>query len=521
MTDQPTPNLRSRSINPASERSSHAVVLIAALLLVFGLGLRLFDITDQPIDFHPTRQLRGAIIARGIYYDMLPPGEPSSPAAFQRQQAIDFWYSTGQYEPSILETISAYTYLALGAEQIWVPRAYSALFWVLAGLPLLDLARRLAPGRRVLGGPALLALGYYLALPFAVQASRTIQPDPMMVMWIVFAAWALFRWSESFSWKWALLAGVLGGLALLTKVVAAYPLAGAAIGLVVAGSGWKRFWRSPQVWAMAVLMLLPTVLYYLNRGGRASEFFSSWTVALSDLLLQPSLYARWFNLVQSLLGLTALLLALSGVLIAAGKGRALLLGLWVGYAAYGLFLPYQMYTHNYYHLMLVPITALSLTPIFSTIWERVQQQAFAWRMGFAALALVGLAYLFWVSVAELQRESFQSEPAYWQEIAAKLPADGKIVALTQDYGYRFMYYGWRKVTLWPIVGERELARLRGNNKEFQDFFNNRVEGKRYFLITAFNQYEKQPDLVETLEQGYTLVSKGTGYEIYDLEQPLQ
>ena len=38
------------------------------LILAAGLALRLFDLTDQPLDFHPTRQLRSAIIERGMYY---------------------------------------------------------------------------------------------------------------------------------------------------------------------------------------------------------------------------------------------------------------------------------------------------------------------------------------------------------------------------------------------------------------------------------------------------------------------
>ena len=56
-------------------------ILILAALLLSGLALRFYDLTDQPIDFHPTRQLRGAIIARGMYYEMLPSADPSLPRA--------------------------------------------------------------------------------------------------------------------------------------------------------------------------------------------------------------------------------------------------------------------------------------------------------------------------------------------------------------------------------------------------------------------------------------------------------
>jgi 4-amino-4-deoxy-L-arabinose transferase-like glycosyltransferase len=521
MTSNPSPP-PIRSIRYQTSLSAARMLpwLLAAVLLIFGLALRLYDITDQPIDFHPTRQLRGAIIARGMYYEMLTNADPA-----QRQLAIDFWYSTGQYEPSILEKLSAYTYLLLGSEQIWVPGAYSAVFWILGGIVLVDLARRLTGGR---WAPALVALAYYMVLPFGVQASRTIQPDPMMVMWIIFTFYALYRWSESLteqrpapSWKWAVSAGLLGGIAILSKVVAAYPIAGAAVAVVLAALGWGRFWRNPQVWSMAMLMLLPSAYYYLSRGGRASEFFTSWTLSLAHLLAEPLVYARWFNLVQSLLGLAILMLALAGIAVSHAKARPLLLGMWVGYAAYGLFLPYQMYTHNYYHLMLVPMTALGLAPALAPLLKRVLHQPLHWRLGIAAILLVGIGYASWNYLAEQMQQNYQTEVSHWQEIASKIPAEGKTIALTQDYGYRLIYYGWRKVVLWPIVGERELANLRGRGKEFEDLFYNRTEGKNYFLITAFNQYERQPDLEQMLEENYPLLAEGQGYQIYDLDHPLQ
>jgi hypothetical protein len=497
------------SVRPAVRAGALGRLLPLAavlLLLAAGLGVRLFDLTDPPIDFHSTRQLRGAIIARGMYYQMLPQADPAL-----REQAIAFWRSTGQYEPSILEKLVAYSYLAIGSENIWVSRIFTSLFWVIGGLALYALAKRLTST-----GAALVALAYYLILPFAVQASRSFQPDPGMTMWIVLAVYALYRWSERPSWKWGLAAGILGGMAILTKVVAAYIVGAAAVALVLSAFGIRRFWRSAQVWAMAVLMVAPTLVYYLNREGRASEYVESWTISLSHLLLEPTFYVRWLNLVQNLMGMTPLMLALVGALIARGKGRVLLLALWGGYLAYALTLPYQMYTHNYYHLQLVPIIAISLAPVAQLILDRLVRQPRFLQLLAAGIALVWIVFPAWVSIAEFSREDFRYEPAYWQEIGAQLPTDGKILALTQDYGYRLMYYGWRKVILWPNRGEQALAAMRGNAKKFEDFFAKRTEGKDYFLITAFGQFNDQPELQARLYDNYPVVAEGDGYLIFDL-----
>ena len=111
--------------------------LLALFLLFLGLGLRLYDLTDQPIDFHPTRQLRGAIVARGMYYEMLPDADPEL-----RQKAINFWASTGEYEPPFLERMVALTYLIVGGEYPWIARIYNALLWIIGGAALFALARR-------------------------------------------------------------------------------------------------------------------------------------------------------------------------------------------------------------------------------------------------------------------------------------------------------------------------------------------------------------------------------------------
>ncbi len=486
----------------------YQIVLVTVLLLI-GLALRLYDLTDPPIDFHPTRQLRGAIIARGMYYNMLPEADPET-----REMAIKYWFSTGQYEPSILEKIVAYIYLIIGEEQWWIARIVNSVFWLVGGIALFALARRSASF-----WSAFIILAYYLVLPFAVQASRSFQPDPGMVMWLILTIYALYRWSEKPSWTWAILTGVLGGIAILTKVVAAYILGSAAVAMVLYTLGIRRFWRSLQVWAMAGLMILPTVIYYFNRGGRAADYFSSWTLSLSHLLLDPAFYVRWLSLVQNLMGLAALLLALTGVLIAKPRYRALLLGLWVGYGIYGLFLPYQMYTHNYYHLQLTPIIALSLVPVVELLVNKLHEQERFWQIASAGIFLVGFVFVAWLTIADRDSQDYRHEPAYWQEIASYMPSDGKIVALTQDYGYRLMYFGWRKVSLWPTRGERQLAEMRGNQKEFEKYFENKTEGKSYFVITSFNQLEDQPDLEKTLNEKYPLIAEGGGYLIYNLENP--
>ncbi len=547
-SQQAESNIPSQEVSgqPNISKFTLAVLWITTIaLFALGLGVRLYDLTDEPLDFHPTRQLRSAIIARGIYYEMLPDANPEL-----KDLAIRYQYSTGQYEPSILETLVAYTYLVIGGEHPWVARLFNASFWIIGGVALFALARRMLAGsspEQKNGRPntvawvsALVVLAYYLLNPFGVQASRSFQPDPGMVMWILLSLYTLYRWSEDQRWIWVILTGVFAGIAVLTKAVAAYIVAGAAVALVIYTLGLQRPVRNqdeedqpgnsflsavrriilnPQVWVMAMLMVAPVLIYYVSRGERSAEYFNTWTVSLSHLLLSPETYARWLNLVQSLTGLAVLLAALLGVLIARPKNRSLLLGLWIGYLVYGLFLPYQMYTHNYYHLQLIPIVALSVLSVAELVVGGLARQSAVWRILAVGISLLVIGFTAWLAILPQYSEDYRHEEAYWSEIGELLPADGKIIGLTQGYGYNLMYYGWRKIAPWPPRGEFKLAELRGSPKEFDDYFNKRIGDMHYFLVTSFNQFNDQPVLKDTLYERYPVYAEGPGYLIFDLTQP--
>ena len=194
-------------------------------LFAFGFILRLYDLTDPPLDFHPTRQLRSAIIARGMYYRNL-----SAAPDWQRQRAAEQLAGFNLIEPPIFESIVALSYRLIGSDPVWVARIFAALFWLVGGIALYSLAARMTS---VDGG--VVALAYYLFVPFGVIASRSFQPDPLMVMLILLAVWAVYRWYRRPGWIEAILAGCLVGLALFVKAVAIFPLLFGLAGLLLFG----------------------------------------------------------------------------------------------------------------------------------------------------------------------------------------------------------------------------------------------------------------------------------------------
>ena len=490
------------TFSPLSKTRNWFIALI--ILLALGGFLRLLDITDPPLDFHPSRQLRNSLVARDIYYSILP-----SATTEQRDLAASFARSVGKYEPPVTETIVAYTYLVTG-ENIAVARVWSTFFWLVAGIALFDLMRRATSP-----WAALIALAFYLVLPFSVQASRSFQPDPLMTSTFVVGIYFLYRWSEEQIWKWAILAGVFLGLATFVKIVIAFFVGAVAIALVLFTLG-RNFWRSKQVWAMAAIMVAPALVFYvLLNQGRSTEYFFSWTVALIGLITSTDFYTKWLAFLGTIFGQLTIFLSIAGALIAKPRMRWLLVSLWVGYLLYGLTLPFQMFTHSYYHIQLIPILALGLAVVLDPLIESVSATGGVGRVGFIALVVAVIGYQSYVARSVLVAEDFHHEPVFWSSVAEVTPLDGNVMALTHDYGYRLMLYGWRKVSLWPLT--TGLSEARNPDKNDAEQFFELTEGMDYFLVTAFGQLEKQPDLKKILDT-YPIAAEGDGYVLYDLKK---
>lgn len=497
--------------------------LTLILLLSLGGFLRLLDITDEPLDFQPSRQLRNSLVARDIYYSVLP-----SATEEQKTLSSSFADSVGKYEPPVIESIVAYSYFLTGGENIAVARIWLTLFWLIAGIALFDLMKRV-----VSPWSALIGLAFYFVLPFSVQASRSFQPDPLMTSLFVIGVYFLYRWSEIHgvqeqapaqsngkpfdsknSWRFAILAAIFLGFATFVKIVIAFFVGAAAIALVLFTLG-KNFYKSKQVWMMVVIMVTPALLYYvLLNQGRSTEYFFSWSVALINLISSTDFYTKWLAFLGTLFGQTILFLSIAGTLIAPARMRWLLVSLWVGYLLYGLTLPFQMYTHSYYHIQLIPIIALGLAVVINPLVETVSSLNPVRSVGFIALVVAIVGYQSYVSRSVLMAESFRHEPAYWNNVGKAIPSDANVIALTQDYGFRLMLYGWKKVELWPLA--TELSEARNPDKDNAAKFDELTNGMDYFLVTAFGQLEKQPELKKILDS-YPIVIEGEGFVLYDLK----
>ncbi len=487
--------------------------LVVILAVTFGLGIRAYDLTDPPLDFHATRQLRSAIIARGMYYANL-----GDAPAWQRERAIQGMEAEAPIEPPILERLSAWGYSLVGGEHLWVPRLLSALFWISGAMAVFLLGREFGTFD---GG--VVALFYILFLPYSIYASRSFQPDPLMVASIAWAMWAAARWYRLRTIKSALLAGLLAGVSLYIKTVAVFFVGSGLVGLVLAGIGLRKALRDRQVWTLGVLTILPTTLFYINglwiSGVLRQQFQYRF---FPDLLRDPAFYIRWQEMATNICGFGTLLAALIGLLLLRDSGkRGLLAGMWLGYVAYSMTFAYHTLTHDYYQLPLILIIAASLTVLASEILTRmalVEQSIWA-RLLVIVILFGGAAFKAWDVRVNLARDDYRGDAAFWQEVGEWIPPDSNVLAMSQAYGQALYFFGWVPNDPWLSQGDIDMRVLAGTpEEEVLQAQYDMIPKYDYFVTTQVGEFRADARLSEFLYANYAVVVENNSFIIFNLRK---
>ncbi len=484
--------------------------LLLLLLLAGGAAFRLYDLTDPPLDFHATRQMRSLIIARGMYLQNV-----SAVPEWQREFAIQQWRAQGVIEPPILETMAAFTYQQIGGEVVWVGRLYSIFFWLTGGLGLWLLARRwLNPDA------ALFALMLMLGWPYAILASRSFQPDPLMTAAVIWALWGGIEWYHRRSWGMAVLAGLLAGFALLVKWTAVFFIAGGWLGMLLSSGDLRRLLLNRQLWVIGGLTVLPSLVYALYTALVVNSLSGQLSLRFfPQMWLEAVFYLRWWTRLTAVLSLPWLIILLLGIFsLKRGTMRGLLLGWGVGYGLYGFLFSYYVSTHDYYHLPLIPLAALGAANALTTLLSH-SRLGKGWQRG---LALFILAFVFlaegWSARTLLKRQDFRPVVEQIQSVAARFSPEDKLVSLAPDYSLPLVYWGWLNTTHWFGVGDFALREAAGQRYDFDEYFSQQIRGRDYFLVTDFEELARQPQLQTELESNYPLALEGPGYRVYDLRQ---
>jgi len=499
--------------------------LLPGFLLVLALGIRLYHLKEPPLDFHPTRQYFSAIIARGFYYET----QDSLPE-WKKKIAIINKEKQGFLEPPIMELMAALSYRLAGGEYLWLPRLFSSIFWIVGGGFVYLISKKLSSP-----DAAVFATAFYLFIPYGVSASRSFQPEPLMVMMLMVSLFTLLRYHERPLLGRLFLAATLSALALLVKPMNVFTIFGAAIALALEKQkSWKAFF-SPSLLIFAGISLLPSLIYFTSGLFREGLQAQAQKRILPQLLLSLFFWKGWHSQIDWVVGDIAFFGALFGVLLfRPGRARALIIGLWVGYLAYGLSFSYHTATHNYYHLPLIPIVAIGFGLFLAWILNRLVQgsrhsclrlSSCQWARPAASwgILLLAIALSLGTSRARLNRPDSGKIVRNAEEIGERVGHSAKTIFLTFAYGKPLQYYGDLSGEFWPSQGDLRYERVRGiPGINASELFQTRFlkDSPEFFIITDFQEFDRQSDLKNFLTRSYPLFAQTPDYLIFELRKKL-
>lgn len=491
----------------------HLIMLYVLFAVAF--GLRLVHSDAPPLDFHTTRQYRSLIIARGYYAEA-----QTSLSEQQRRIAIANRQSQGILEPPIMELLVSSAYRVMGGEHFWIPRLLASAFWLIGGGFLYRIANRTAGV-----DAALFSTAFYLFLPFAVIASRSFQPDPLMVMLMLISVDASLRYHEQPATSWLVAAASAAALASLVKPVSLFVLLSVFVALALSRQGRRRTVTGSGLPFFAAATLLPTLTFYFY-GTFIAGFLRDQAQAsfLPQLLFNSFFWRGWLSQIGLVVGFTAFIGALLGTLMfRPGLPKALLIGWWGGYALFCLIFDYHTATHDYYHLQLIPLVALALGPVFVAIVNRLEQTSVHPASRLAVWGILALALLLNIGLA-LPRPldpRFERQVQVAQEIGGRVDHSTRTVFLDSDYGLPLEYHGELSGVPWPIASDLEWERLAGVQPLTAEERFNRLYAKdspEYFIILDLRDFEAQAELRDFLTRNFPLVAQTDDYSIFDLRQ---
>ena len=520
---------------------------LVVLLFIASFGIRLHHIDRPPLDFAEVRQYQVAHIARGYYVE----GLDSIPEWKKQIARLNMERMGFLLEPRIMEHAAVFGYRITGGEHLWFPRLLSSIFWLIGGFFLYMIAKRISSA-----GAAFVSAAFYLFLPYSILASRSFQPDPLMTMMLLGGIFFIMMYYEQASLSKLFAAAILSSCAILVKPYSLFLIFGAFVSLSIYKKGIRKSLINRDSALFVFLSLVPAGVYYISLFLNSAGFLKEHTEGsfLPHLFLHLYFWTDWLNMIALVVGYIALACALLGFFLIRDKfSKSLLAGLWIGYFIYGLSAPYQIHTHDYYHIPIIPIVALSIGPLSCLLINRLFS---SWKrlflLGILCLAVViGL----WIGKGKINlrdhkeeaktigsiigvypqfykfiSDDFEKEVRIAKEIGEITGHSANTIFLTSDFGRSLAYHGELSGLPWPnSVSLQERGERGLNIPKKEELFNVRyltvrTHGKyiRYtpyfFIITAFNELEKQKDLKDFLNLNFPVLAQSDDYLIFDLRK---
>jgi hypothetical protein len=456
------------------------------------------------------RQFRTAVIARANYFQLL-----DSVPAWRQAVASTQKTREGVLEPPVLEWVAAISYRIIGRESFRIGQAISGVFWLIGGVFLYGLIRRIGTPAAAIAGTV-----YYLFVPLGVVISVSFVPDTLMMMLFLAGLLATVRYHERASLPRLILAASVCGLAIVLRPLVLFTLLAAFVALAIHNIWCKNRVAKAHLALFASLSLLPTVLFYGY--GVFLAGFLRWKVQTSfvpSLWFHYDYWKGWLLSASDAVGPVWLIAAFVGILLARGVAKALLVGLSVGYVIFCLVFTYHIRFANYYHLQLIVIVALALGPLLPLIVDRLKQLSmgrYEWIQLAGALLVAAFVTLGAIDQRMAAVPRIEDE-AVFQEVGEIVRHSTRTLYVSSYYGKPLEYFSELAGWYWPRSNDSAFDRRAAyRDLTVEERLSALDAIPEYVVVTDFDQFDRlHGDLEDYLKTKCAVVAANMQYVIYN------
>lgn len=464
-----------------------------------------------------------------------------------------------------MENISVIGYRISGDEHLWIPRVLSSIFWTIGGIFIYLTACSLASR-----SAALFSAAFFVLLPYGISASRSFQPDPLMTMLIICGIYLILKHYESPSLLKLLSASIVSSLAMFLKPYSVFMLLGAFVSLSIYRHGLRKSMINRDMLIFSLLSIMPPAAYYISDLLTGSNLVKDHVQGsfFPHLLLEPYFWKDWLNILGQVFGYIPLLGGVAGIFMFNERmPKFMLTGLLISYILFGMMFTFHIHTHDYYQMQFIPVVALSLGPLGARLINFIPAIFRSKKIATAVAAVILVsALIIGVGVRQngfkerkdnikliasliginpqfnnFMTKDYKREVKAAEQIGEIVGHSTNTVFLTSDYGRSLTYHGELAGLPWPIsssLKNREERKIPIPAKEelynphyllirtYKSALFNTTSAPGgyirykpdYFIITAHEELEKQPDVKVFLYKNFPVFAQSEDYLIFDLRK---
>jgi len=474
-----------------------------SLILLLGLGLRLYKIDISLADHHSWRQSDTAAVARNFTkegFDFLHPKidnmAPVSKEMVFNPQRYFF------VEPPVYQTIVAGLYSIYGVQEK-LARLVSIAFSLGAIVFLFLLVTKLI-NQRV----ALLSAFFMAVLPFSVYYSRVIMPESTMLFTSLAMFYFFILWLKKGDWLQFGLAVFFSAWALTLKV---YPLFLVLPMLYLVWRQWGfDFIKQKKLYLFALLALIPLIAwrFWISQFPEGIPSYL-WLFNLYGIRFRPAFF-RWIfaeRIGKLILGYWGLPLFALGLILKPQKKEGWFFHWWLfAFLAYVTIFASGNVTHDYYQIPFIPLAAIFLAKGVDWLLKAPKRE-FS-RVTSYLLLVTCLVFMVGLSLFEVKGfYNIQGGVDLAGRAVDELTPKDALVLTGDSNDATLLYntnrYGWTGGYASYIPNEKE------------SFNRARNMGAEFYVTTKVKEL-KDTDFGQFLYREYKLIKETDQYAIFDI-----